>query len=334
MILEPARSIANSTDHDFDDTVAEMAPVNQDQHASSSDLSKRIPLDSSSLLNSYLNSLPMQEREMLTRSSLSKRSLDEPDSYEFSTSLLIPRDDLNPTATAQPSIGGALNPADINNKGIQAVFALIGCSFVLAAIWFFFVAKNGGFVFKEGDWEEYKSTVLRRKGPNGTTLSNATKSTRLGGGSVVGSGYSDQDTYADETSTVYTGTMSELSSSTAPIISEKQRRERDRRRTARSETAKERKQREMSKANFEGGNDRDVRAYMKEKPAAVGGLNTQSDTMHYGTDYTESEVSRSAYAASHTYQPRDQPRRASRSPDKRTRRDFSYNHAATESTLR
>ncbi|PBP16168.1 hypothetical protein BUE80_DR013046, partial [Diplocarpon rosae] len=35
------------------------------------------------------------------------------------------------------------------------------------------------------DWEEYKSTVLRRKGPNGTTLSGATESTDLGGGSVV-----------------------------------------------------------------------------------------------------------------------------------------------------
>jgi len=57
---------------------------------------------------------------------------------------------------------------------------------VITGIWFFFWAKNGGFYFKEGDWEDYKSTILRRKGPNGTTLSGATPSTNLGGGSVVG----------------------------------------------------------------------------------------------------------------------------------------------------
>ncbi len=57
---------------------------------------------------------------------------------------------------------------------------------MLASIWFFFWAKNGGFVFRQGDWDDYKSTVLRRKGPNGTTLSNATKSTKLGNDSVEG----------------------------------------------------------------------------------------------------------------------------------------------------
>lgn len=236
-----------------------------------------------------------------------------------------------------------MDPTDINNKGVQAVFAIIGCSFVLAIVWFFFIAKNGGFVFRKGDWEEYKSTVLRRKGPDGKTLSNATKSTRLGGGSVVGSGYSDQDTetgYGDDTSTVYTGTMSELSSSTAPIIQAKNgraarseksanqtRMHRDHQR--RGETNKERKQREMAQADFEGGHDRDVRAYMREKPARVGGLNSQGDTLHYGTDYTDSEPGMSQ-TGTHTHAHRQQERRrTSRSPEKRdpnhTRRDFSYN---------
>ena len=57
---------------------------------------------------------------------------------------------------------------------------------VLASIWFFFWAKNGGFHFQEGDWSDYKSTVLRRKGPDGRTLSNATKSTKLGGSTIAG----------------------------------------------------------------------------------------------------------------------------------------------------
>ena len=74
-----------------------------------------------------------------------------------------------------------------------ALFALLSISLVLASIWFFFWAKNGGFKFRKGDWEDYKSTVLRRKGPNGTTLSNATKSTELGGGSVVGEVDQDND---------------------------------------------------------------------------------------------------------------------------------------------
>ena len=47
------------------------------------------------------------------------------------------------------------------------------------------LGEEWGFYFKESDWDEYKSTVLRRKGPNGTTLSGATATTDLGGGSVV-----------------------------------------------------------------------------------------------------------------------------------------------------
>ena len=97
---------------------------------------------------------------------------------------------------------GARPPTDFNNKGFQALFAIIAMGMVLAGLWFFFWAKNGGFHFREGDWEDYKSTVLRRKGPDGKTLSNATKSTRLGGGSVVhGGSYGAPSSigYTDET---------------------------------------------------------------------------------------------------------------------------------------
>lgn len=267
--------------------------------------------------------------------------------------------------TGLPDHGGAVDPHDINMAGIQAVISIICVSFILGIIWFFFWAKNGGFQFRKGDWEDYKSTVLRRKGPNGTTLSNATKSTRLGGGSVVGDGYSDRDTntYADETSTVYTGTMTELSSSTAPIVKEKNREKyndansqytgdnREARRKARrerEERAKERKQREMKEADFENGHDGDVRAYMKEKPARVGGINVTGDTLHYGTDYTDTEssvaytASQGPAARSSTYTP-SAPSHAPRSsryhptnpsPERRepreTRREFSYTIGASQ----
>lgn len=173
---------------------------------------------------------------------------------------------------------GSVPPEDINMKGIQALFALIGVAFVLGAIWFFFWAKNGGFQWRKGDWEEYKSTVLRRKGPNGTTLSNATKSTKLGGGSVVGEGYSDA-------STSECGAMTELSSE-APVLAAYENRQ-----AKKKEKAREKKMREVDAAEWEGGHDNDMRAYRHEKVARVGGINKESESQAYGTDYSASSVS-------------------------------------------
>jgi len=269
------------------------------------------PLD----LPSYLSGLSLKEREALTRvpeyQHLPKRN-------DGSLPILSPADtfktltgrDVKTTQSSNPG-AGSINPSDINMKGVQAAIALIGAAFVLGAIWFFFWAKNGGFKWRKGDWEEYKSTVLRRKGPNGTTLSNATKSTRLGGGSVVGQGYSDADGTVTET-------MTELSSE-APIIKEKRSPEKG----SRGETAKERKIREAKQAGWEGGHDDDVRAYRHEKPARVGGLNKDSDAQFYGTDYTETDVSdlNSSRPSHHGH--RQSSWQAGQ--DKRqSRRDFSY----------
>lgn len=235
--------------------------------------------------------------------------------------MLTARDD-SPHKDLHPG-EGSVDPNDINMKGIQAVFALIGVAFVVGIIWFFFWAKNGGFQFRKGDWDEYKSTVLRRKGPNGTTLSNATKSTILGGGSVVGDGYSDKDDITrDGTMTeAMTETMTDLSSE-APIIQEK------RSRKLKKETAKERKVREAAEATWEGGHDDDVRAYRHEKPARVGGLNKDSDAQYYGTDYTEtdrtgSETNSNSHSSNHQSYAPAPPRHSS--PEKRqSRRDFSF----------
>ncbi|KAH0843869.1 hypothetical protein AYO21_09892 [Fonsecaea monophora] len=292
-----------------------MAPVNS--HVDIPDLKfSSLELDARS---TDLNEMPTTtsfSKRNLVYNPLIPRSDDSPpmlspiDSYN----VLTARDAQH---TKDPNPGaGSVDPNDINMKGIQALFAIIGASFVILAIWFFFWAKNGGFKWQKGDWDEYKSTVLRRKGPNGTTLSNATKSTKLGGGSVVGDGYSDKDTATipDTMTEAMTETMTELSSE-APIIKEKQSRKQ-------KETAKERKLREAKEARWEGGQDYDVRAYRHEKAARVGGLNRDSDALFYGTDYTETSRGGSDIGSNST---RQAPSSRQHSPEKRqSRRDFSY----------
>jgi hypothetical protein len=166
---------------------------------------------------------------------------------------------------------GTVNPQSINNQALFALFALVGAAFALGGIWFFFWAKNGGFVWRKGDWDEYKSTVLRRKGPDGRTLSNATKSTRLGGGSIVGKGYSDDG---------YTVT------DTATTITEKEGDHKRKRRFR--ETAKQKLLRKRNDETWEGEADEDVRAYRKEKPARIGGINREADGTYHGSDYDTS----------------------------------------------
>jgi hypothetical protein len=180
------------------------------------------------------------------------------------------------SANPPPVAGtGAVNPSNINMQGLMAGFAIIGASFVLAAIWFFFWAKNGGFVWRKGDWEDYKSTVLRRKGPDGRTLSNATKSTKLGGGSVVPPGYSD-DGY----------TVTDVTETATTVTEEKPKRKNKFKQTAKEKLLGRRKD-----EKWEGERDNDVRAYRHEKPARVGGINREPDGTgtYYGSDYTTSD---------------------------------------------
>ena len=270
----------------------------------------------------YLSSLSLEQREALTAApdtsqffNLKKRSEDGAPILSPSDTfkLLAARDVLpSSTATGNPA-AGSIDPHDINMKGVQAIFALIGASFVLGAIWFFFWAKNGGFQWRKGDWAEYKSTVLRRKGPNGTTLSNATKSTKLGGGSVVGEGYSD------EGSTVSGAAPFSDMSSEAPIIKEKSKNKTKNQKA----TAKAAKIRQVNQEKWEGGHDDDVRAYRHERVAKVGGLNRESDAQYYGTDYTNTERSDIGNQRHSNRNSRQH------SPEKRqNRRDFSYGQDA------
>ncbi|MCJ1374174.1 hypothetical protein MMC20_005406 [Loxospora ochrophaea] len=135
-------------------------------------------------LPAYLSSLTLSDRKNLDPPPfLTKREI-APDSPFEAGYALRARDAAPSQPTYNPG-AGAIPPMKINNRAMFALFALLAAALVLASIWFFFWAKNGGFRFRKGDWEDYKSTVLRRKGPDGKTLSNATKSTKLGGGSVV-----------------------------------------------------------------------------------------------------------------------------------------------------
>ncbi|KAI0006954.1 hypothetical protein F4779DRAFT_540958 [Xylariaceae sp. FL0662B] len=189
---------------------------------------------------------------------------------------------------------GVVRPNDINNTFVFVLFGLIGAAFVCTAVWFFFWARNGGFHFKEGDWEDYKSTVLRRKGPNGTTLSGATTSTNLGGGSV----YKD----VEDGATAYTGGLTQMTGTTGDTqstvtgitggVSDFTGRERRRQRRERKEREKEKKKdrKSRSRSGRHVGEDgvlvdeeaeaeakAKLRAYRHEKAARVGGINKASE---------------------------------------------------------
>lgn len=223
-------------------------------------------------------------------------STDPTASLNLNTHTLVARDDS--ATTTKASYGqGTVDPHSIKMQGLMALFALIGAAFVLAAIWFFFWARNGGFVWRNGDWDEYKSTVLRRKGPDGKTLSNATKSTKLGGGSIVGKGYTDDG---------YSYTDGSYTETATTVTEEKPRRKRFR-------DAKEKFLRRNKQEQWEGAEDADVRAYREEKPARIGGMNREADGTYHGSDYDTSapptSYQQSEMSQTHDFAYDDPPRR-------------------------
>lgn len=193
---------------------------------------------------------------------------------------------------------GVTDTHDINNTAVFVIFGIIGAGIVCTGIWFFFWARNGGFYFKENDWEEYKSTVLRRKGPNGTLLSGATPSTNLGGGSVY-KDFDDTTTVVTE-STALSGITAGASDIAAREKREKKRRQKEKEREARRAEKKREKGRS---GREEGGNlleedaEREakhhLRSYRHEKPARVGGLNKESEASEWdgSTNPADSSVS-------------------------------------------
>ncbi|KAK5995892.1 hypothetical protein PT974_04310 [Cladobotryum mycophilum] len=207
------------------------------------------------------------------------------------------RDNVDPTK-------GVLDPHDINNAGFFFLFAIIGVAFVLVGIWFFFWAKNGGIQFKEDDWDDYKSTVMRRKGPNGTILSNATKSTKLGGGSA----YKEYDDDGNHTVITESTALSGITAGPSDIFAREKREEKRRRRDAdrRKRRASEKKK---SKRTAEEGildekaekeAQEQLRNYRHERPARVGGLNKEAEGSQWdgSTNAGDSNIAESTTASS------------------------------------
>ena len=176
----------------------------------------------------------------------------------------------------QLAAAGAKPAVSLRGPGFQVLFALIAVAMTFTALWFFFWAKNGGFKWRgKQDWEDYKSTVMRRKGPDGKTLSNATKSTKLGGGSIVhGSGFDVESSvgFTDETAT--SADMTEYRDTEQPTSGLRG-----------GDGSKPKKPRHDHTNNYK---DPELRNYRHEKPARVGGLNRAADGMY--TDYSGSQV--------------------------------------------
>ncbi|KJZ77749.1 hypothetical protein HIM_02926 [Hirsutella minnesotensis 3608] len=198
----------------------------------------------------------------------------------------MPSADSRSAGRGAPAAAGS-DPHDINNAGFFALFALIGVAFVVTGIWFFFWAKNGGFHFKQNDWEDYKSTVLRRKGPNGTVLSGATRSTDLGGGSVYKDVAEDDGTTVVTESTALSGITAGASDVAAR---EKRKAKQERRERERRRRRSDKKRDGANNANTRHVGEQGVmdevaekeaqqhlRSYRHEKPARVGGLNKQAE---------------------------------------------------------
>lgn len=226
------------------------------------------------------------------------------------TNALVARATTSTSVSAKGT--GTINPNSINMQGMLALFAILGACFVLASIWFFFWAKNGGCIWRKGDWEEYKSTVLRRKGPDGRTLSNATTSTNLGGGTIRG--YDDDGlTYTDMTETATT-----INDEKSTVAGGRRNKNKKKFR----ETAKDKLLRRNRKEKWEGEADDDMRAYRQEKPARVGGINREAEGTYYGTEYTPSSPpTATAYTESEAY---DAPEDRHHRRDTRNASGFSF----------
>lgn len=210
---------------------------------------------------------------------------------------------------------GIVHPQNINNKFIFALFGILGAAFVCLGIWFFFWARNGGFYFKDSDWDDYKSTVLRRKGPNGTILSGATTETDLGGGSV----YKDLDASTEgDLTTVVSGTtgITGITGGVSDIAGRERRRKKREQKEREKERRREEKRREKeekkrSKHGRKVGEDGAVidedaeaeaaeylRNYRHEKPARVGGINRESEASEWDGSTNPTESSRGGYTES------------------------------------
>lgn len=193
---------------------------------------------------------------------------------------------------------GCLDPSKVNNKVYFSLFALIFLAIVLASIWFFFHAKNGGFHWQQGDFEDWKSTVLRKKDANGNTIYSARsvvsrprKSDRIAAKSVVG--YDEKGRKGIMAIRGFGGSHSVYYSDGFTQYSGGDRSD------AMTSISRNNNEKRQTKPKIRGGyteaptttdhsrryRDRDLRDYKHEKPARVGGMNRSADGTSY--DYSD-----------------------------------------------
>ncbi|KAG9683862.1 hypothetical protein KCU95_g2319, partial [Aureobasidium melanogenum] len=199
---------------------------------------------------------------------------------------LLPRTPAPPTPCA-----GCLDPAKVNNKVYFSLFALIFAAIVIASIWFFFHAKNGGFHWQQGDFEDWKSTVLRRKDANGNTIYSArsvvsrpSKAERLAARSVVG--YDEKGRkgimairgFGGSHSVYYSDGFTQYSGDDALTSVSRNNEKKPKIRGGYMEAP-------TSTDHSRRYRDRDLRDYKHEKPARVGGMNRSADGTQY--DYSD-----------------------------------------------
>ncbi|THW04968.1 hypothetical protein D6D25_08246 [Aureobasidium pullulans] len=207
------------------------------------------------------------------------------------------------TRTLTPC-AGCLDPSKVNNKIYFSLFAIIGAAIVVASIWFFFHAKNGGFHWQQGDWDDYKSTVLRKKDANGNTIYSArstimppSKGDRIAAKSVVG--YDEKGRKGIMAVRGFGGSHSVYYSDSFTQYTGGDRSD--------AMTSISRNEKRPAKMQIRGGHapsattdhsrryrDRDLRDYKHEKPARVGGMNRSAD----GTTYDFSDRSETMTEAS------------------------------------
>ncbi|KAH0393281.1 hypothetical protein KCU89_g12576, partial [Aureobasidium melanogenum] len=172
------------------------------------------------------------------------------------------------------------------------LFALIFAAIVVASIWFFFHAKNGGFHWQQGDFEDWKSTVLRKKDANGNTIYSArsvvsrpSKGERLAAKSVVGydekgrKGIMAVRGFGGSHSVYYSDGFTQYSGDdamTSVSRNDEKRAPKIRGGYMEAPTTTDHSRRYR---------DRDLRDYKHEKPARVGGMNRSADGTQY--DYTD-----------------------------------------------
>jgi hypothetical protein len=251
------------------------------------------------LTTTILNLLRRSPNTLASVAGYAKRTALSP-SAVFDT--LQRRDDSSDPNSPKYNPGGGAAPADsFNNNALLITFAVIASLMVLCAIWFCTIARNGGFHWHQGDWDDYKSTVLRRKGPDGKTLSNATKSTKLGGGSIIPkwrnrwSGKASNKSGASDFYDKYTdvSTSSPAKSVVSSIHDSDVEMQESPRRHTRTPTSNNRHSHQKRDSRLRNdatlGEDPEFDAYQAERPAAVGGYNKPAEGSHY--DYTNSEVS-------------------------------------------